>query len=1186
MSASICRSRAPRRTKVTTGLAVPFCALIVAGTASLASSQTAPAALWHFDDGAGTTALDSSGNKINALLVNGPTWTSGKANNAVNLDGINDCISASPNALIDNLSSFSITAWIFPTSVLNGSLGLQIVNKGNKRFSFSDSDSPAGVGTLMVKLPFSGGTTTTYSSAVVPVNQWSHVGLTVDGSADRKAHIYLNGQEVAYYVQPAGSGTLVADVAPNNWFIGSYNGSGTYFKGRIDEVQVFGSALSAAAVLQIYNYIANDTTPPSIPSNLTGAPLSDTQTKISWSAASDNVGVTAYQISRSGAIIGTVAALSFSDSGLSPATAYPYTVAAADAAGNISAQSSPVVVTTLAPPDLIPPSIPGSLTASALSATQIELSWMASTDNVGVAGYQVFRGAALVSTTANNTFIDQGLTQNTSYTYTVKSFDAAGNVSGASSPASMTTLTSPDTTPPSVSIGSPAANANVAGVISVAATASDNVGVVGVQFKVDGVNLGAESLSAPYTATWDTTLSVNGAHTLSAVARDAAGNLGTSSAVTVSVNNGVSSGLGLAGYWSFDNGSGTIAVDSLGGGVNATLVNGPTWKSSGRVNGSVLFDGVDDYVKCAATPALDNLQAFSIQAWVNPTVYIQSSSGLTSGLFSKGANAKRLQFSDTDTVGGTLGQVFGRVAFSSVAATATTLDIVPLKSWALITMTFDPALDAKVHLYINDHEASYLRQVAGAGSITADAATAPPGWILGSLQGTGRFWRGELDEPRIFSRAISLSEIQQYFKSIVNDSTPPTVTVTGPSAGATVSGAAVPVSAVAMDNVGVAGVQFKLNGASLGTERTTPPYTLSWDTTPLVNGVYTLSSVARDALGNAGASSPVDVTVANAADTTPPIISMLSPLDSRTISKVVTAWADASDNLGVVGVQFSIDGQPSGAEVTMAPYSTRLDTTTLADGAHSISARARDAAGNMAVAQVVVTVDNEHPVTPPNIVVILTDDQRYDSMQYMPLLTGLLLNDSVQFSNAYVDPPLCCPSRAGILTGLYSHNTGVLTNKAPWGGATLFNDASTVATWLKQMGYRTGLYGKYLNQCELIASHIPPGWDEWHAFTTSGLAQQYYYNYGMNDNGVMTQYGSGPQDYSGTVVTDKALQFLQSSAVSTQPFFLYLLRLLLTTLPSRPRRTSGPRLAYLLGAPSPTTRPTSAISRRGFETSR
>src|SRR5207245_510077 len=99
------------------------------------------------------------------------------------------------------------------------------------------------------------------------------------------------------------------------------------------------------------------------------------------------------------------------------------------------------------------------------------------------------------------------------------------------------TFTTLDGTPPSVSIGAPAANASVSGAVSVAAAAADNVAVVGVQFKLDGNNLGAEDLVAPYSVSWDTTAAANGSHSLTAVARDAAGNARTSAAVAVTVAN-------------------------------------------------------------------------------------------------------------------------------------------------------------------------------------------------------------------------------------------------------------------------------------------------------------------------------------------------------------------------------------------------------------------------------------------------------------------------------------------------------------------------------------------------------------------------------------------------------------------------------------------------------------------------
>src|SRR5439155_4182144 len=96
-----------------------------------------------------------------------------------------------------------------------------------------------------------------------------------------------------------------------------------------------------------------------------------------------------------------------------------------------------------------------------------------------------------------------------------------------------------DGTAPTVSITAPAANATVSSTVTVSANASDNVGVAGVQFEIDGAPLGAEDTTAPYSAAWDTTTVVDGAHTVTAIARDAAGNVTTSAAVTVTVANGI-----------------------------------------------------------------------------------------------------------------------------------------------------------------------------------------------------------------------------------------------------------------------------------------------------------------------------------------------------------------------------------------------------------------------------------------------------------------------------------------------------------------------------------------------------------------------------------------------------------------------------------------------------------------------
>ncbi len=202
------------------------------------------------------------------------------------------------------------------------------------------------------------------------------------------------------------------------------------------------------------------------------------------------------------------------------------------------------------------------------------------------------------------------------------------------------------------------------------------------------------------------------------------------------------------------------------------------------------------------------------------------------------------------------------------------------------------------------------------------------------------------------------------------DTTPPTVAITAPTGATTVSGTSVSVTASATDNVGVAGVQFKLDGATnVGAEDTTAPYSTSWNTTGATNGTHTLTAVARDAAGNSTTSAAVTVTVNNPiADTTPPTVSISAP-GAGTVFGTVTVSASAADNVGVVGVQFRLDGALLGAEDTTSPYSTSWNTATATNGTHILTAVARDAAGNSTTsAAVTVTVNN--PVadtTPPTV---------------------------------------------------------------------------------------------------------------------------------------------------------------------------------------------------------------------------
>lgn len=190
-------------------------------------------------------------------------------------------------------------------------------------------------------------------------------------------------------------------------------------------------------------------------------------------------------------------------------------------------------------PDTTAPSVPSGLTATAASQSQINLAWSASTDNVGVAGYRVYRDGVAVATTNSTSYQNTGLAASTTYNYTVRAYDAAGNESVDSTPASATTFDppAPDTIAPTVDVSAPVDGATVSGTITVTANASDNVGVAGVTIYANGAQIGSEFTAAPYSTAWNTGSVANGTVQLTAVARDAAGNVTTSSPVTVTVNN-------------------------------------------------------------------------------------------------------------------------------------------------------------------------------------------------------------------------------------------------------------------------------------------------------------------------------------------------------------------------------------------------------------------------------------------------------------------------------------------------------------------------------------------------------------------------------------------------------------------------------------------------------------------------
>src|SRR5215213_6171995 len=184
--------------------------------------------------------------------------------------------------------------------------------------------------------------------------------------------------------------------------------------------------------------------------------------------------------------------------------------------------------------------------------------------------------------------------------------------------------------------------------------------------------------------------------------------------------------------------------------------------------------------------------------------------------------------------------------------------------------------------------------------------------------------------------------------------------------------------------------------------------------------------------------------------------------------------------------------------------------------------------------------DAEALTDQPNILFILTDDLDFASAQKMPQIRSRLADAGASFEKAFVNYPLCCPSRATTLTGLYAHNHNVISNRFPDGGFEKFRDEGleedTIAVRLQEEGYRTALFGKYLNEYPGDdPTYIPPGWDEWYG----RVDENKLYDYQINENGQVVSYGSDTENYYTDVLSRQASDFIGSGAEDSRPFFMY-----------------------------------------------
>ena len=423
--------------------------------AESASSQTAlelpseTLAHYSLNEETGEVALDTLGNNIGSISGN-PQWesTGGYLRGALRFDGSEDAITIEDIELA-SAQSLTLAAWVFPTSYDGYAKEARFISKAsgiqNSQHYWMLGNFLDGSALRFRLKTDDGGTSVLVSSkGLLPLNSWSHVAATYDGSFMK---LHLNGVEVERITK---RGTIVSrpdiPVGLGNQPLGSGERG---LIGLLDEVYVINKALSSSELAELMTQPDMEpTTPvadevaPTVPIGLSATEISDDQISLSWSASEDDTGVVGYRVVIDGTEDEVTEETDFNHTGLTELTTYQYQVSAMDAANNESLLSTSVSVRTSSESDTEPPSIPSEFSARDLTPTSVTLNWAPSFDNLTDVSYRVVSEAGEVGTTLTNEFLVSGLLEGTTYQFQVSALDSQNNESTFSEPLTVTTPTS------------------------------------------------------------------------------------------------------------------------------------------------------------------------------------------------------------------------------------------------------------------------------------------------------------------------------------------------------------------------------------------------------------------------------------------------------------------------------------------------------------------------------------------------------------------------------------------------------------------------------------------------------------------------------------------------------------------------------------------------------------------------
>ena len=710
-------------------------------------------ASYGFEETNGTLAMDASGNANTGTLVNGAARAAGKNGIGLSFDGVNDYLSI-PNSPTLDISGTSLTVsmWIYPQALSSGD-SLVI----GKFWNQVDMNSPTyqygleltGGGTPDFYIGTNSGLLRSTMAGTLAFNKWTNLAVVFNGT---EARFYRNGtlinvNPMAASIQARGNSVNIgADVRPSQ-----------FHKGLIDDVRIYNRTLNQSEIQADMNTpvgAVQDKTPPFISNGKPNGTLIFGTTSANLSVATNEAAVCRYSLlpntpydSMENAFLVTGGVNHLSGIfGLQNGQAYSYYVRCVDSSNNTN-NNDFAITFSIAVPDLQPPSTSITFPTDKTKVAGTLTVNVTAFDNIGISYVELYKDNLFFANDSTPPYQYLWITsddKNGLHALSARAIDTSGN-SANSSVIFINVSNLVDTIAPNLSITLPANGSNVSGIVIVNATASDNVEIAGVQFRVDGTNLGAEDSVAPYSISWDTKSSVNGNHTLMAIARDTSNNKANKTIVVRVANSAAKPGLVSA--YGFNEGFGIITGD-LAGKNNGNLTNNPTW-TSGIYGNAILFSATDngnddDDPRVVLGRNLRISIPFTISAWIKPVDYVDWRA-IFSKRDSSATNDRRVDIG--------LSQLTGSI-YVSAGNTRTFTYSPPVNTWTHLTVI---ANSTKTRLYVN----GTLRETISSISLGTDnTANAVIGGTGEPAAGDNDPFKGIIDELRIYNRSLTQSEIQ------------------------------------------------------------------------------------------------------------------------------------------------------------------------------------------------------------------------------------------------------------------------------------------------------------------------------------------------------------------------------------------------------------------------------------------